>query len=1004
VASVLVIAGVDQTARIRWASMTAKLNTLDVTLVDPATLPELGDAVTLTNPAWAGTVAAVRRADAVDRATGHTLVTVAATNTEAATASAAPFALSDAPDNVTTFGYSRLELATAANQDGTTTTHGSCTITQPGLWPAMTFLLTSANLGKAGAGYSVSNVTVTWPTPGAPSFAVEFGDPIVTMAVWAASQAGAAPEGSIDGTRITPGTVDTPQLRANAVTAEKILAGSVTGDKLAATLLLASLIKTAAPDGSDPGTGVRVELDREGIRAYDAGDVLQVNIPTDGSPVYVRGQVSATNLVATASSLLQGTALLGVGATMTVQNNVADPTAAPVLVGSVPRLTLGTAPAHPSAGLCYDPAGDAGGGTPTFWVGATADDGGTTDVAYEYRASDGALLRTLRKTGSTQTITGATAGSTSHVSDTAEARTGSTETHIATPITMPSRDNMKITAVSVYCAGYSGDATVRNGVWDDVSGAGNLLRESASYTAASKAFSNGNSVHYNKSLTSPLSVAPGATIYAGFRRLSSTGFQWDRDDGSGKTTKSGDDYTGDGTGWGTWNSASKPNVYVTYQYDVDSSLEGPMGAIVGIARAGSSVWVLDDLGTLFQYNQADLAYVGKTTAIAAYITGAKAGAGLFWDGTNLVVTTASGTTGTDQVRLVKCTAAGAYASTLTCSGLAVNGSTATIRGGCLVNDALNGNAPTYWVAIGGAFAGAYGFVAATGANTANRDFGAAGEIAGGVAHDGTAFRGWAAAAPTSVWTFTTWDWSSATQPFWLAYSWYDDVGTVHETRVGPRASISLGRRRQLGVTLPSVPAGGAEDPSKLNLYMLAAAADPGTGSGTMKLQSTTTATQLTLTSYSSAGAADPASNNFPGGTPAVIQSQVAGWALRGDGTASLASATVTGAITRSGEAWAAPTLTNSWVNYGSSYNGAAYRKDAQGYVHLRGLIKSGTVGSAAFTLPAGFRPGGGTILHATISNSAIGRVDIATTGTVTPASPSSNGWVSLEGITFLAEA
>jgi hypothetical protein len=64
----------------------------------------------------------------------------------------------------------------------------------------------------------------------------------------------------------------------------------------------------------------------------------------------------------------------------------------------------------------------------------------------------------------------------------------------------------------------------------------------------------------------------------------------------------------------------------------------------------------------------------------------------------------------------------------------------------------------------------YGFVASTGANAANRDFGLAGEIAGGVAHDATAFRGWTAAAPTSVWTFTTWDWSSATQPFWLAYS------------------------------------------------------------------------------------------------------------------------------------------------------------------------------------------------------------------------------------------
>ena len=55
----------------------------------------------------------------------------------------------------------------------------------------------------------------------------------------------------------------------------------------------------------------------------------------------------------------------------------------------------------------------------------------------------------------------------------------------------------------------------------------------------------------------------------------------------------------------------------------------------------------------------------------------------------------------------------------------------------------------------------------------------------------------------------------------------------------------------------------------------------------MHLQTTTTATQLTLTSYAAAGAADPASNNFPGGTPAVIRSQLSGWSLKGDGRASV---------------------------------------------------------------------------------------------------------------------
>jgi hypothetical protein len=887
----LTVGGTDLTAAVAWGSMTCKLNTLDFTLVDPAYTPVIGDAAALTIPSWSGTVVSVAKEDPVDRA-GHVRVTVSATNQVVATASAAPFGLSDAPDGSTTYGYRKLKLQTSQNQDGTTTQHGSCQISQAGIWPAMTFLLTSANQGLSAVGFSATNVTVTWPRADIPQYALEFGDPIVTMAVWAASQAGAAPPGTIDGTRITAGTVDTPQLRANAVTAAQILAGSVSGDKLAATLLLASLIKTAAPDGSDPGAGLRVEVDRAGIRAYDASNVLQVNIPTDGSPVYVRGQVSATNLVATASALLQGTALLGVGATMTVQNNVADPSSAPVLVGSVPKLILGTSPAHPGSGLAYDPTGGAGGGTPSFWVGATADDGATTDVAYEYNASTGALLRTLRKTGSTVTYT-ATLGSTSHVSDTCTDRTGSLYSQVATPLTFPARANIRIQTVSVYMAGVSGNScTAKNAVWNT---SGTSLRESAAYTPSKPAFGLGNSVHYEKSLTSELAVASGATIWAGFLHTASGDwFQWDQDSGSGNTEKRGDGLDGSMTNISTFASL-KPNVYVTYKYDVDSSLEGTMGTIVGIARVGTSLWVLDDLGTLFQYSQADLSYIGKTTAIAAYITGQKAGAGLFYDGTNLIVATASGTTGTDQVRLVKCTTGGAYASTLNCSGLAVNGSTATIRGGCLVNDALNAGAPTYWLALGGAFAGVYGFVASTGANTANRDFGLAGEIAGGVAWDGSVFRGWAAAAPTSLWAFTSWDWSSASQPFWLAYAWYDDVGTVHETHVGPRASISLGRRRQLGVTVPTVPAGGADDPDKLNLYMGSGATDPDASAfGNLWLQTTTTATQITLTSFTSSGTHDATTNNFPGGTPAVLRSQTgvaadsvkAPWSLKGDGSKS----------------------------------------------------------------------------------------------------------------------
>lgn len=94
-----------------------------------------------------------------------------------------------------------------------------------------------------------------------------------------------------------------------------------------------------------------------------------------------------------------------------------------------------------------------------------------------------------------------------------------------------------------------------------------------------------------------------------------------------------------------------------------------------------------------------------------------------------------------------------------------------------------------------------------------------------------------------------------------------------------------------------------------------------------------------------------------------------------------------------------PAFTNSWTNYGSGWAPASFWRDPLGFVHLRGLVKSGTVGNAAFTLPPGFRPKESESF-VVMSNGAVGRVDVLTDGTVTPASPSSNTWVSLSGIHF----
>lgn len=97
----------------------------------------------------------------------------------------------------------------------------------------------------------------------------------------------------------------------------------------------------------------------------------------------------------------------------------------------------------------------------------------------------------------------------------------------------------------------------------------------------------------------------------------------------------------------------------------------------------------------------------------------------------------------------------------------------------------------------------------------------------------------------------------------------------------------------------------------------------------------------------------------------------------------------------------APAFTNAWVNFGAPYFNASYWKDPLGFIHLRGRIKTGTVGNAAFTLPPGYRPAA-TVGFAVLSNSTIGGLHVEADGEVIPVTPSNNASVSLDGCYFKA--
>lgn len=101
--------------------------------------------------------------------------------------------------------------------------------------------------------------------------------------------------------------------------------------------------------------------------------------------------------------------------------------------------------------------------------------------------------------------------------------------------------------------------------------------------------------------------------------------------------------------------------------------------------------------------------------------------------------------------------------------------------------------------------------------------------------------------------------------------------------------------------------------------------------------------------------------------------------------------------------WASPTLLNSWANHtDTSRPTAAYFKDEFGIVRIEGVIQGGTIGSTAFILPAGYRPGKLISRYGvTVSQANVG-VDINAAGSVSILS-GNNTFISFSGISFRAE-
>jgi hypothetical protein len=371
------------TAYILGKSISFSLKTLDVTLIDPPTTPALGDTVTVDAPAWAGTVTATSVSD--NDIEGHTWVRITATNAAVAVANPAPFGLVDTAGDYRKLSVTRSTHGTSVEIRGTLETLRS------GLTPGDVFELTSATQGFVAQEFSITEIKVGWLRDDTPLFSISFGDAVVTLSAWVNEDSGILP---ITETKITDGAVTTPKIATGAITADKITAGEITAEKLAATLLLASLIKTA-------DSGARCELDASGFRAYSSAGDLLVNIPTDGSDVYVNAAVQASSLTVVGNASFRGTANeLAPNSITSVASFISDPTQAPTLSQGWDSLSIPVDTAYDNGASLYfnypfdyDAAGGAGGATKVFWMPVVAT--GSLHYVLELLASTRAVDRAL---------------------------------------------------------------------------------------------------------------------------------------------------------------------------------------------------------------------------------------------------------------------------------------------------------------------------------------------------------------------------------------------------------------------------------------------------------------------------------------------------------------------------------------------------------------------------------------------------------------------------------
>ena len=131
--------------------------------------------------------------------------------------------------------------------------------------------------------------------------------------------------------------------------------------------------------------------------------------------------------------------------------------------------------------------------------------------------------------------------------------------------------------------------------------------------------------------------------------------------------------------------------------------------------------------------------------------------------------------------------------------------------------------------------------------------------------------------------------------------------------------------------------------------------------------------------------------------------EIEDWRVENSGELASLETEISKKANKQQEDWIKPMLLNGWTDFGGVYESVSYMKDEFGFVHIRGMVKGGTAGQNIFMLPEGYRPLKSQY-HICIAADIPRTLNIQAGGGVLVALAASNAWVTLNGISFKAEA